>query len=44
MEEQIEEQKRKKEEMDQKTMELNNEFATLLKQEKELQERKNKKK
>lgn len=30
--------------MDQKTMDLNNEFALLMKQEKELQDKKNKKK
>ena len=30
--------------MDQKTMDLNNEFALLIKQEKELQDKKNKKK
>ena len=44
MESQIEEQKAKKEEYDKKTNDLNAEFASLMKQEKELSERKAKKK
>ena len=44
MEQQIEEQKQRKDEYEKKTMELNSEFASLMKQEKELTERKTKKK